>query len=648
MAKTLPQLYSVVTDCVLNNRQHEDYKHVTKLASDYRAFMTGIGTEKMLEQFNLRETDDQFTQRKRLTTLVTQSIVARLTNPERKIAGIKPTVRRFGYEKTRAEEQAKKMEELVKAFYGRKGVDMFLKDVFMNMYDSDPNGFLLYLMSDFEGALQDPVVYASIVTSEMAVDYEYLDHALQYLVVKRKIEYPLVATTNNSDKPPTMKKGAYLSGFNDNDQLVFQQVDEKTISAVGAKNELVAVAVDGSAERMTENGVLPEGFVPSEGVKYFFMTRDNRLFAVRFLQHLSKRVPAFRVGNIPDVATYNRTMVNVWHEAMPYLRKTVKTVSELDISESLHVFPQEFVYQPKCLGTVQGGVPISCINGRTPDDKVCQSCGGTGLMRHTSTQDTITLGMPKNPDEMFDLTKLKAYATVPIDIVKWLDEHADKLEEKCIKSVYGSDIYLRDTTAKTATEKLTEEQAQYDALSPMAQQYSYGWKFTVEQNAIYKELSEGLTVEHVFPHNFRFESEGELIERIKAAKDAGVSDYVLSQMNDDLIALIYTDQPDLLKEIRTKKRFNPFDGKSDGTVLSLSAQGMAPDDDFILWANSKRIIMEAAEQAKGKGAEQVSFYDLPYAQQKKMIDAAVATLKDTLQKQTEAKALSAGEQPPTG
>lgn len=600
------EAFDILAKTIIQEIRHQDYTRVVELAKKYKAMISGENMEEFIKRFNMREDDELFKQRLRLTNVIVSSITGSLITPEKKIPGIKPIIKEFSYAKEE-EKKKKDLDELVNDFYGLHGVDEFLRDHFMNLSDSDPNAFLLYLFKPFDSTKEKPSTYAISISSEEAIDFEYENNILQYLTVMKPIKY----VQGKSDQQ-TIKDGYRYSIFTDNPQVEFTQVDVDTFSS--KVTERVLVDSNGAAVDVETAAFL---------TKYYYATNANTLFEVIFYETKAKQVPAFRIGNIPDIATDRRTRVNVWHRAMPYLMKSIKTVSELDLTATLHAFPKEFTYEPRCKGSMKDGNHVACSKGYDPSGNVCKTCNGTGTMRQDSAQSTIRLAMPADPSDVFDLTKLSHYAALPIEFLEWADKYVDKLEAKAKKAVYDNDVVSQEQLQPTtATKVLTERQSQYDALSPLAYRYSYAWKFTITQIANYSDLEKDLLVQHLFPSDFHFETITEMIDKIKAAKDANVDDYILQQMNNDLTGLVYVDQPEVLKQIKVKSLFNPFEGKSESTTLSIISNKNCTKYDIVLWSNFKSIFTEVEHEAN---KEKTSFYDLTYAEQKKRIDTKVKT-----------------------
>ena len=79
----------------------------------------------------------------------------------------------------------------------------------------------------------------------------------------------------------------------------------------------------------------------------------NQCMDYAFLQKIQKSnlefIPAFRVGYLRDDATDGRTFVSPIDSAIPYFRKSLKAVSELDLSITLHTFPQKIQQHDFCV-----------------------------------------------------------------------------------------------------------------------------------------------------------------------------------------------------------------------------------------------------------------------------------------------------------
>jgi hypothetical protein len=580
--------------------KHQDYKHVTELAVLYKQLLTGQNLDDLIRQFNTREDDNQFKQRKQLTVLVTPAITHKLITPERKITTAQTIAKEFYYDKD-DEAKRKRLTEVLGEFYNGGGVDRFLSDVFLDLYDTDPNAFMLFLFNNYDNRIETPVIYSVTIPSAEAVDYSFVNNELEYLIIKKDIQYKDGEST---------KKGAYYTIFAKNEQVSFTQVGTDTFAGA---IEGRLVNAEGVVEQVQEDAT-------------YYLKLGNKLYAVKFYNHNAGRVPAIRVGNIPDIETDGRTCINNWHAAVPYLKKSIKTCSELDLTESLHVFPQVFEYQPKCNGSVVDGNLIPCSGGLQPDGKTCGACNGTGYQSHRSAQDKIVLGLPRSPQDIFDLQKLKTYVSAPIDILDRLIERLETHEKKAIEAVYNSDRFIKSSFAKTATGEQIDYQSIHDSLKRVMERYSDVYRFTIIINAAFNDIADGLQVRHQFGRHLGFETEQDILTKIQMARSANVPPYIISQMNNDLIYVTYADYPDIIRIAEVKQRLFPFDGYDTSTINLMISQGHVPMEDVILYSNFNRIIKEAETTIP-------QFYSLAPQRQQDIVMGIVQRIRAELESQ---------------
>lgn len=601
-------LFTKLLEHIKSEIRHQDYKHVCELSKLYKQLATGENIEELIRQFNKREDDDQFKQRKELTTLITECITAKISAPQKKVATAQ-TIQKEAYINVdalsnREEVKQKPLEDALNKFYNGRGIDAYLEDVLIELNDIDPNAFILFLFNNYDNRIESPVVYGIPIYCDEALNYEYINNELDWLIFRKAVVYK----DGESDK-----SGYYYSIIAADEQVSFSPISEKSISGMG----------------MTENTLYDESgsFASLESLREgrYFIKLSGKYYSVILAEPKAGFTPAFRVGAVKDPRTNGRTMVNIWHKAVPYLKKSVKTCSELDITESLHVFAQTFEYQPRCTGQILDGNVIPCNAGITPQGTPCKSCNGTGYQANKSGQDKITIGLPRDPKDIFDLRNLKAYISAPIDILDKLVERLESHERKAIETVYNSNRFVATSFAKTATENQIDYQSVYDALRPLMSKYSEAWEFIVRVNAAYNDIK-GVAVKHKFGHRIGFESEDDIIRKIQAAKAAGVSSYVLEQMNNDLIYVTYADYPEIIKKIEVKQKFFPFEGKDPSTIAMMISQGYVDKADIILYANFKRIFDEIESENK-------AFYQLAESKQRELIAQKVKQIQSEIEQQ---------------
>ncbi len=605
--------FPIIADLVVSKKKHQDYLRVCELKNKYyKPLFTGENIEPLLKQFNLREDDKLFEQRKRLTQVVTPAICNTLLSPQRKVPSVRPVINTAEY-KTKDVERETALWKEIQNFYGNKDVDFYMNEKFITLGNIDPNAFILTTFENFDNRYEKADVFAVEICCEDAWNFQYQNNQLQWLEVHKNIKY--VLPEKDKDGNPKTKKGDYFILYIDKDQIEFTQINSLAFELLDAKklyNEDKEV-VDINAT--TINGT------------YYFKAGRDEVYKVKFYEQKSMMVQAFRVGYLPDLETDGRTKVSFIHPALPYLLKSIKSVSEMDLTVSLHAFPQKFTYQPKCAAP-------GCTAGYLPDGAKCGQCDESGLSKlHKSSQDHVSLAMPRNPDQLLDLSKIAFYLAMPEGTVRWMDEYVDKLSKQCLGACFNSDRFTANSFSKTATGEMIDMQSVYDALQPLSEHYSFGRTYIVKLIAIFKDLDNNkdnpLIVVHKFPRNFRFDSLSDLLDRLKIASDANASEAIIREINNEVAEQLYLDNPVALKEIRTRQLFNPFEGKTEDTIRFIISNGLATEYDKILWSENKSIISEAEDRSKD-----ISFYDLKFSDQQKLIDTIVQEYIDEIKLDT--------------
>jgi hypothetical protein len=568
----LQEFEEILFRTIKDNLRHKDYDRVTHLAKKYKQLITGEGIEEQLKQFVRREDPDLFEQRKRITKQITPAVMNSIMKPAYKISrcdNIKKDI-------IHPEEKSKQeIIEKAEKFWGISSVDDYLAVRFIQLDFTDPNAFIVVEFDPFDPLKEKAAPRPFEVSSEMAINFKYKNNILQWLIVKDECTYV--------DKEGKLCAGEKYTMYLPNDIIVYEEVDKET-------NEILF-----SDERL----IIKVG---------------ERKFSVQYLQPKGGSVQAFRVGHELDLVTDGRTFVSPAEPAMSWLEKSLKHVSEMDLSVALHVFPQKAAVVHPC-------PDINCNKGvHRITGGVCSTCNGSGTMTHKAAHDVIEVPMPRTGEEFPDLTKYVAYFTPDIALIKWMDDYVDKLEEKSIKAVYNSETFKRDEVHKTATGENIDLQNVYDTLFPIASHFSFLWKGIYKFIAVFTDNNhKDLQIIHKFPRDFKFKSETELIQDLKTVNDSDAPDFLRQEISWDIAMIRYRDDPEALKRYEVRNYFKPFMGKSFEEIQLIFSLGLARQYDKVLWSNFDIIFDDLERENQG-------FYDLKYKDQVKLVDKKVQKL----------------------
>lgn len=614
MPYTKDQLISTIEDTVVNKRKHKHYDRVTKLATKYKQLITGEDIDSLLHQFVRREDDALFQQRKRLTQQITPAVIAALMNPFYKVGRTNNITKKISLKKSdNSIKDTDKITDAINTFWGKRPLDDYLETRFTELSFSDPNAFIIteFDQAPVNGVMEEiPKPRAFEVPSANAINYEIDNNILEWLIIELPNEY----TEGEKSFP-----GKAYTIYGPEYAIKFEQIGANDYGNIKVGTYLDIKVTDG---------------ISIKNVKVFRAT-EKEFYLVTEYNHKAKEVPAIIVGYKSDLQTEGQTYVSPFHDAMPYLMKSIKTVSEYDLTMSLHAFPQKFGYAPRCSGE---SATIGCDAGKNPEGNNCTKCKGTGLAIHTSAQDAIILRMPPKGEEMTDLSKLVYYAAPSIDIVKFQNEYIQQLKDETRQAVFNSEIFSQNEVAATATEKKISLESVYDTLFPYSKKFSEVYVHEVRISAYYLDIVD-LIIIHQFPKDFKFKTVTDLLGELKLANDSNAPGYVRKELSNDIASAQFIDKPEELKKIRIKEKHYPFSDKTDTEIIYIISNAKTTNFNAVLWANFDSIFQEIEEDENL--AE--SFYLMPYAKRKEIILAKVKEILTEIEKDTPPAVLPFGQ-----
>lgn len=594
----------ILKKTIQQDLRHIDYKRVCDLASEYKKYATGEDIDELLKQFTAHESDELFIQRKAMTSLTTPDIMNTLTTPMYKVGRITANQSIYWSDKEKTSTKKADLTKIASEFYGKESVENYLTLRLPSLDRTDPNSFIIV---EFKGEV-DPAKpetkanpYPFEANAEEAINFQYINNILQWLIVLTEDQ---------------TKYTMYL--------------DDDSIVAIKVKKD--------------DKGNIPEGYIYDEIWYKDESSKDSEyVYLVSFYNHKAGMMPAFRVGTVLDEETRYRTCVPIIHPARTYLKKTIKTVSEFDLTTALHTFPKTYRYGNPCPGDMKSG--ILCDAGYTLDKIKCPICKGTGWDAQTTTASEVIVRAPKELKDMVTLENMLAYKAPPSDLIEFQKKLGIyELRECAIKAVYNSDTYVRDTTASTATEKNIDLESVYDTLKPFADTWSKAWKHIMNLIASYRDLASGITIEHSFPKDFKMKSLPMLLDDLKKANDSGAPSYIKKSIIHDIAKKIYVDHPDELLKIQVKEKFFPFNGKSENEINAILNNDVVTKYDRVLYAKFDSVFTDIENEVN---TDETNFYNMEYKKQSELVKKTVQEYIRLLDEEdTQSRALSFGKVDP--
>jgi len=546
MKQDINLFMQLLAGIVADETTHQDYDRVTKLADMYYAFITGEGLDDMMKTFAMRETPEAFDQRKAITEHIIPSVVSNITSVERKVPRSNGLTRVVAYKDDEKNKRSEELEKILDVFWGNMSFDDWMATRWIELNDLDPNTFAIVEWKSFDANKEKAAPYPYESKSHGAVMYEYINNILQYLVDKK-------------------------------DSLYTMYLMNQTIQAV-------LLEEDSEFYGLAKSSATEKGVVVEVGGHYFFKKNDKVYYEIIvFIPHNLDRVPAFRVGYKRDDVTDGRSYVSPYQEAVPYLLKTLKTNSELDLTMALHAFPQKIVTANKCNNPIcyEGYVKAEGDGGSMK----CGQCQGSGFQVHTSAQDIIYIPIPRGKDEQLSLDNLAHYITPETALLEFQRSYVEYLTNECMQAVFNSDIFTKEDIATTATEKTIDLDNIYDTLYPLSLRFAELWEYGVNLVAEITSSHKNLIVSLNFSKDFKFKSKDDYIRDRKSAQEAGAPDVILRNIDDEIIRIDTANNPHEYQIYRTVQSFDPFSGKTDEEIISAMMSNTVPFHVKVLYDN---------------------------------------------------------------
>lgn len=544
--------------------KHQDYARVVKLADEYMTLITGEDMQRLLFQFIQREDKTMFDQRLRLTQAITPAIASSIMKPFYKVSRNDKVRKRFDF---KSPDKNKDITTMLEGFYGSKrrktkGLDYWLKTRFVELTFHDPNGWIVTEWKQVDlGELPEPHPFE--VSAKEAVNFKFVNDDLKWLFVELNIKFDRVNQKNEIEKADGLKWTLYDEDYT----IVICRVCKKKMKMDG--------------QELTGNQQLIE--------------MDDNDYLLTVYEPKLGFVPAFRVGYNRDGYTKGRTFVNPFHPAMPFFKKSIKTVSELDLTMTLHAFPQKLQYVEKCQGISK---VVSCHGGyKNGTSDKCEACKGTGYKVHTTAQDAILMPMPEQGEEHpLKLDELLVYKTPPIELIKFQDEYTKGLKLEAHMAVYNSSVLVNPESqvAKTATEVDTNMQSIYDTLEPYTEKISEIYKevvYTFAYLAAVENPEDGENI-HQYPGDLKLKTTGVLLNELKLVNESGAPSFMRDAIGNDLAEIIYSGDDLGYTKYATKHRFFPFNGKNPEEIAMLMGSQHVSRFTKVLYSNFEAIFTD--------------------------------------------------------
>lgn len=605
----------LLTEELINTRaKHQDYERVVDLADKYMKYITGEKIGSLLIHFVPREDPALFVQRMALTKTITPAIASAIRNPFNQAMRI-PNIREEI--KVKNEQKLPIIQGMVAEFYGAKrkkvaGLKTWMNTRFLSLSFTDPNAWVIaeWDAPPDERTAIKPRPFE--VPAAWAHNFSIINGETKWLWVNQPITYRTIkgasmpaATPTPAPLAPVLPGGG--SSFMASTARIIPTVTPTTpdkfggVKRAGERWTLYDEDLTMVYDEVDPGYLEKSGYKLKEGEFIVYYQNTNKFYLRRVAYPKVGYVTGFRIGYITDPYTQDRTCLNPLHVSMPFFEKSLKTVSEQDITMTLHTFPQKYQYVSKCMGESK---ERKCRDGRVPNtNDVCSVCKGVGYKIHTTGQDVIYLPMPETAEDMLDLEKMSAYKAPPIETVRFQNEYVLQLEQQALRAVFSSSVVIKatgPTDVKTATQSEIDIQGVYNAIEPFTQKVGEMYReFVTLFGVLAGENIEDINVTYEYPADLKMKTLQMLLAELQAATAAGAPQFLVQVLNDDMANIVYVGDPKGLLMYRVKTSFMPFAGKGREEIALAIGSQYVPKEAKVLYMNFDQIFTEIFEEDPG-------------------------------------------------
>lgn len=577
-------------------RRHQHYDRTVERAKYYRAMSTGVGVDFYIRPFYLRTDEDLFKTLVRVTRQITPSVCSNFRDLlETSYRSFYRRELSYG-EEAANERRTMEFEDMLEAYSGGKGVDVYLQERLLELQAIDPNAWIVQEWKGFDNVRENAKPYPFEVSSEMAIDFAYEVGELQYLTARTYIQ--------GETKP----------------------LPRYTCYSVGTASTLTAL--DGQAFGPDLSEAKAPILTPGEtynigGTKFLYM---------EYLSGLDE-IKAKRVGYRRDLQTNGETFVWPWEAAEPSLDQSLKIVSELQLTAAHVAFPITVRVGENCPdgdGEGFGG----CGGTGLVDGRKCGMCGGTGKKKwSTSSAEEIVITMPDDSANLPDLSKILYYVSPDVSILAWQQQYKKELIAQARRDFIGNDSYDQSDVqpvTRTATENLLTQQNKNNPVYKYFVFYASYWQFVVYAFADITGKREGLEAQIFVGKDLKLKTIGELMIESQEAHKTG-NRALIASIDWDIARVVNLDSPEDFLEYQIQARFDPFAGSSPDERIVLATSTNVPLPKRVLNDNLGWIFREIELENPG-------FYRLTFEAQRTIVDEKVQGIIDETKAQKVANA----------
>lgn len=578
---------------VSNEEYHKHYDRTLQVANDAYIFATGHNIDEKINSIRTRETLPQKKQRVSITKPlppISVEMVKKYFRKVRKVDGVKSELRWENENKTAKQNLLNSLS----SFYALQNVGEYIFDIAEDYTFIDPNAFLVIERMNVTDE-------AGRITAVQSYPVEYESKEVRHYEYSRGLLAWLLTEVQNTES----------------DRGIKTNVSEFRMYGAGWTLHAVEYTKEKPSDPLYE--MYAELSVQMNNAK------KTRKFVYRLYQTGTIEVPAIRLGAYLDGRTKMETAVTPMEPVGPLLESLIGIGSLHDLTIFLHSIPRRRELVEVC-DYRDDETGSQCDGGVIHGGATCPRCKGTGDKSITSEQDMIRITLPPNftPEDIPDLSKMAHVEKADVDLLKWQQEKLDWLLKFIVYATMTRDAVTMAEVSRTATEAVLNNQDAYDKLHPYTELISQIYMLIARITVQYQDTYNDFVVNHRFPDDYQFETEKELLAKLKEARETHAPYEYISRINAQLVQR-QTRSSEEAERANAWAKWKPWPDLTDEMIAIVIADREPQDYDRMLRENFFRIRTEIEQETGGM------FYRMPYEGQKMLIETKIQELTASIQ-----------------
>ncbi len=315
-------------------------------------------------------------------------------------------------------------------------------------------------------------------------------------------------------------------------------------------------------------------------VEQFGKIGEPQFNLVPFFVHNLGYVPVIRLQGIPEVIDNELFFVSPYSSVADLLDDVLLDSSNLKASKANSAYPIKVMEGDKCEfqkeGTVCDSGTLRYIKDGNEVVENCPACKGNGLIARTSPTGTLLL-KPTTATEEGTTANTVKFVSPDADILKFLrEEIAENIAAaRSMMHLKVSNTNVQPSEKDTAIAQRLDQKAQFSFIKPISDQIFQIYQFVLDTIGLMRYGDDFVSPTINPPITFDFLTEGELIQTIELAKEAGLAPVIINTLVHRFVNSLFFNERDTAQAIKLILETDRLISKTNEEIM-LGLSGSRP------------------------------------------------------------------------